>query len=104
MDGCTIPPFPPAVRDSKREDGLMRCRMKGKLLVPFVLCVGFLTICGPVLAHHGNAAYADGISVFKQATVTKFGWANPHALIDFDVKDAKGNVVHWVCETAAPQA
>jgi hypothetical protein len=78
--------------------------MKGKLLVPFVLCVGFLTICGPVLAHHGNAAYADGISVFKQATVTKFGWANPHALIDFDVKDAKGNVVHWVCETAAPQA
>ena len=34
----------------------------------------------------------------------KFAWANPHALIDFDVKDANGNVVHWVAETAAPQA
>jgi hypothetical protein len=78
--------------------------MKGKLLVAFVLGFGFLTICGSALAHHGNAAYEDTITEFKQATVTKFGWANPHALIDFDAKDAKGKVVHMVVETAAPQA
>jgi len=36
--------------------------------------------------------------------VTRFSWANPHALIDFDAKDANGNVVHMVVETAAPQA
>jgi hypothetical protein len=58
----------------------------------------------PVIAHHGNAAYADEITEFKQATVTKFAWANPHTLISFDAKDAKGTVVHMVVETAAPQA
>jgi hypothetical protein len=49
-------------------------------------------------------AYADKIVEFKQATVTKFLWSNPHSLIDFDVKDDKGTVVHWVCETASPEA
>jgi Family of unknown function (DUF6152) len=78
--------------------------MKSRLLVAFVLSVGFLTVCGPVMAHHGNAAYADKITEFKNVKVTKFNWANPHALIFFDVKDAKGNVVNWTCETAAPQA
>ena len=78
--------------------------MKSRLLVAFVLSVGFPAVYGPVLAHHGNAAYADKITEFKQVTVTKFSWANPHALINFDVKDAKGKVVNWTCETAAPQA
>jgi hypothetical protein len=79
--------------------------MKGKLLVTsalsFILLIG---ASGRVLAHHGNAAYADNITEFKQAKVTQFAWANPHALINFDATDAKGNVVHMVVETAAPQA
>jgi hypothetical protein len=58
----------------------------------------------PVAAHHGNAAYADEITEFKDATVTKFAWANPHTLINFDAKNSKGEVVHMVVETAAPQA
>jgi Family of unknown function (DUF6152) len=78
--------------------------MKGKLFPTFLLTAGLLMVCGPALAHHGNAAYADKRIVFKQATVTKFAWANPHSLIFFDAKDAKGKVAHWVCETAAPQA
>jgi hypothetical protein len=78
--------------------------MKSRLLVACVLGIGVLTVCRPALAHHGTAVYADEWVEFKQVTVTKFAWANPHALIDFDVKDAKGNVVHWVAETAAPQA
>jgi hypothetical protein len=78
--------------------------MKNRLLAAFVVAVGVLTVCGPVLAHHGNAAYDDKVTEFKQATVTKFAWANPHALIDFDAKNAKGDVVHMVVETAAPQA
>jgi hypothetical protein len=78
--------------------------MKGKLLVAFVLGFGLLGLCGSALAHHGNAAYADTLSQFKQVTVTKFAWANPHSLIYFDVKDDNGKVVNWVCETAAPQA
>jgi hypothetical protein len=79
--------------------------MKGKLLVTsalsFILLIG---ASGRVLAHHGNAAYADNITEFKQAKVTQFAWANPHALINFDATDAKGNLVHMVVETAAPQA
>ena len=79
--------------------------MKSYLLVTGVLSLGLLTtVSAPVSAHHGNAAYADDITEFKQATVTKFAWANPHALINFDAKDEKGNVVHMVVETAAPQA
>ena len=78
--------------------------MKDRLVVLFVLIAAVLGVCGPALAHHGNAAYEDKVTEFKQATVTKFSWANPHALIDFDAKNAKGDVVHMVVETAAPQA
>ena len=78
--------------------------MKSHLVVTGVLSLGLLAVGAEVSAHHGNAAYADDITEFKQATVTKFAWANPHTLINFDAKDQKGNVVHMVVETAAPQA
>ena len=79
--------------------------MKGYLLVTGVLSLGLLTtVSAPSLAHHSNAAYADDITEFTQATVTKFAWANPHSLIFFDATDAEGNLVHIVVETAAPQA
>ena len=79
--------------------------MKSHLFVAGLLSLGVLTTgSAPVSAHHGNAAYADEITEFKQATVTKFAWANPHTLISFDAKDAKGTVLHMVVETAAPQA
>jgi hypothetical protein len=74
--------------------------MRSKLLARFALCVGFLlAICGSALAHHGSAAYADKLIELKQATITKFVWANPHCVINFDAKDDKGNVVHWIVET-----
>jgi hypothetical protein len=79
--------------------------MKGYLLVAGVLSLGLLTtVSAPAFAHHSNSAYADEITEFEQATVTKFAWANPHSLIYFDVTDAEDNVVHMVVETAAPQA
>jgi len=78
--------------------------MKEKLIVSFVIVVSLLLADGLVLAHHGTAAYDDRITELKQVTVTKFLWGNPHSLIDFDVKNANGGVVHWTCETAAPQA
>lgn len=55
-----------------------------------------------IVAHHGNAAYDETKEVTLKGTVTEFDWANPHAQIYFDVKDAKGNVVHWGCETLSP--
>ena len=78
--------------------------MKSKLFMSAACAIVVLVVSGTVLAHHGTPAYENKITELKQATVTRFSWANPHALIDFDVKDANGNVVHWVAETAAPQA
>ena len=78
--------------------------MKSKLLMQFVLAVGLLAVCGSALAHHGGAAYSDKLVELKQATVTKFLWSSPHSLVNFDVKDDKGNVVHWVVETGPPSA
>lgn len=79
--------------------------MRGYLVAAGVLSFGLpMTVSAPAVAHHSNAAYADEITEFQQATVTKFAWANPHSLIYFDATDADGNVVHMVVETAAPQA
>ena len=78
--------------------------MRSKSLFVFILGTVLLGVCGTAGAHHGSAAYENKITEFKQVMVTKFAWANPHSLIEFDVKDDKGNVVHWTCETASPEA
>jgi hypothetical protein len=78
--------------------------MKTKVLT-FFLLAGVLAVCLPVSSHHGNAAYDESKDVvLKDATVTKFAWANPHCLVSFDVKDDKGNVAHWVGELGSPSA
>src|SRR5258708_17338286 len=78
--------------------------MKCRRLKSFALLVFVLSVCGPLFAHHGAAAYADKIVVLKDATVTKFVWANPHTILQFDVKDDKGDVVHWAGEAGSPSA
>jgi hypothetical protein len=78
--------------------------MKRKPLLCFALLVGLLTVCGAVFAHHGTTAYANNLLVLKDATVTKFVWANPHTILLFDVKDDKGNVSHWAGEAGSPSA
>ena len=75
--------------------------MKGKLLMPFLFVVGLLTVCGPMFAHHGSAAFGRQVVILKQATVVRFRWANPHTLVLFDVKDDDGNVAHWAGETGS---
>jgi len=72
--------------------------MKTNLLVTSLALSLVTMVSAPALAHHGNAAYADNFTEFKDATVTKFAWTNPHALIDFDVKDATGKPMHIVVE------
>jgi hypothetical protein len=54
-------------------------------------------------AHHGTGIEYDADHPLTlKGTVTEFVWANPHVQIYFDVKDAKGNVVHWASETLSP--
>lgn len=76
--------------------------MKTRLTKCFALAVGVLAACGPLLAHHGNAAYDTSKTVVLKGAVTKFAWANPHTFITFDVKDDKGKVQQWVGESGSP--
>jgi hypothetical protein len=78
--------------------------MKFKQLISFAFVVGVFTVCVPMFAHHGATSYVDNIVVLKEATVTKFLWANPHTIVMFDVKDDKGNVSHWAGEAGSPSA
>lgn len=79
--------------------------MKNKFLVFLALLTILPTVCRPLFAHHGSASYkTDKIVVMKQATVTKFVWANPHTMLLFDVKDDQGNISHWAGEAGSPSA
>jgi hypothetical protein len=69
------------------------------------LLVGLLAVCGATFAHHGSAVYeTNKVVILKDATVTKFIWANPHTIAMFDAKDDKGNVAHWAAEAGSPSA
>jgi Family of unknown function (DUF6152) len=78
--------------------------VKSKQLKLFALYIGALAVCSPSFAHHGAAAYVDKIVILKDATVTKFVWANPHSIVLFDAKDDSGNVTHWAGEAGSPSA
>ena len=77
--------------------------MKTQLAALF-LCLTLLITPTGALAHHSDAANATTSIVLKNATITKFSWMNPHGLLSFDVKDEKGQVIHWVAEFGSPSA
>ena len=70
----------------------------GSLVLFFV----FLVLSGSAVAHHGNSAYDEQVRVPIKGTVTEIVWTNPHVQVYLDVKDGKGNVVHWGVETNSP--
>jgi len=78
--------------------------MKIKLTTCLATLAGLLTLPGQMFAHHGSAAYSNKLLELKDATVTQFVWANPHSIVMVDVKDEKGNVVHWASEAGSPSA
>jgi len=65
------------------------------------LVLAFALLGSVALAHHGRAGYSNEISTVK-GTITEVQWKNPHVFIAFDVKDDKGNVVHWLAELSSP--
>ncbi len=58
----------------------------------------FLSIAGPAAAHHGAAAYDQGVTLTLKAMVTEFVFRNPHIIISFDAPEDQGKVVHWNAE------
>jgi len=78
--------------------------MRTKLAAISLLVVALLAISVPVFAHHGYAAYDTDKKVTLKGTVTRFIWSNPHCMVQLDVTDDSGHVVHWIAETENPSA
>ncbi len=76
--------------------------MRKGLLTVFAVAVGLLIVSVPLFAHHANAVFDVGKRITVKGTVTEWFWANPHCLLRFDVKDDRGDVMHWIGETQAP--
>jgi hypothetical protein len=77
----------------------MKTYLRGCFFLAVILMAGL-----PASAHHGNAAFSEKVTEFKGVKVTKFAWANPHCLVEFDAKDDKGKVVNWSAESGSPEA
>src|SRR5258705_13198784 len=78
----------------------MTMRMRVRAFVPMI--AGLLATGTPLSAHHGDAAYAATPMEMKGCVVTEFDWMNPHSLIKFDYKTAKGELQHWTMEISSP--
>jgi len=67
---------------------------------PALFFVAMFALGGVAYAHHGSASYRQEPTTLK-GVVTRVNWGNPHTLLFFDYKDAKGEVQHWVAEANA---
>jgi Family of unknown function (DUF6152) len=68
----------------------------------FALAVGLLSVSMPLFAHHGTAVFDTSKTLTMKGSVTEWDWSNPHCLLQFDVKNDGGQVVHWIAETQNP--
>jgi Family of unknown function (DUF6152) len=78
--------------------------MRIKLAAISFAVAGLLAVSLPLFAHHGYASYDTDRKVTLKGTVTRWIWSNPHCLLQLDVTDDTGHVVHWVAETENPTA
>jgi hypothetical protein len=70
-----------------------------------VIIVSVVVIMGAAAsAHHSSAAYGNATIVLKDATIKSLVWANPHTVLTFEVKDAKGVAGTWNAESGSPSA
>ncbi len=76
--------------------------MRNKLILSLISVGALLVPSGPVLAHHGSAAYDMSRTVTVTGTVTDFQFVNPHVLISVDTKDPSGKVEKWEGELTSP--
>jgi uncharacterized protein DUF6152 len=93
---------PEAGSDSE-EQGLLDprwpgCRggkMKNMWLTLLAVATSFLLMPGLASGHHGWAAFDPRLTVTFKGTVTDFHFVNPHSVVEFGVKDDKGQVQKW---------
>jgi hypothetical protein len=74
-----------------------------KIMKILASTASLLMLCTSSFAHHGvNSEYDSSHPITLKGTVTEYAFSNPHIQIYFDVKDAKGQIVHWGCEGPSP--
>ena len=76
--------------------------MKSALLTFLAVPTVFLLMPHPAEAHHGWAEFDLNHVVTYEGTVTDFHYTNPHCVVEFDVKDGKGQVQKWQGEFSNP--
>ena len=79
--------------------------MKGASLLRLMivsLITGLVLIPVPAKAHHGWAEFDENSEVTLQGTVTDFHYVNPHCVVEFQVKDEKGQIQKWQGEFSNP--
>jgi hypothetical protein len=67
----------------------------------------YLLLCcvTPAQAHHSGALfYGQDMPITLTGTVIRFNFRNPHAIVELEVTDDKGEKKRWTAETAAPSA
>jgi hypothetical protein len=62
----------------------------------------FLAAAAVAMAHHGLTAFDQTTKVTLKGTVTEFHFVNPHSVVEFEVKDDKGQVQKWQAEMTSP--
>jgi hypothetical protein len=78
--------------------------MKTTILITLAASFGFLLMSRPAEAHHSWLDFDPGSEVTHEATVTDFHFTNPHCVVEFTVKDEKGQVFKWQGEFSSPGA
>jgi len=69
----------------------------------FVMTLGLLAICSPIVGHHGTAGVYDfTVRITTKATVARYIFQNPHVQIYFTLKNDKGEEQTWGVETVSP--
>jgi hypothetical protein len=71
-------------------------------LAKLLVVAALLTTSAAVQAHHGNSAYDETRTIVVTGVATEFDFVNPHTQIYMDVKNDKGEIVHWSVECNSP--
>ena len=73
--------------------------------IPIALALMFSSIIPAASAHHSGALFYEMAQrITLTGEVARFNFRNPHAIVELLVKNEKGEVERWTCETSAPSA
>jgi len=76
--------------------------MDKKIALVAAVVVVLVGMSMPLFAHHGTSVFDTSKTLTLKGSVTAWDWSNPHCLLQFDVKNEDGQLVHWIAETQNP--